>query len=345
MNYPILSLSLLRNTWGVKEEDSVDKSEERKVAEMVYGGKPHIVIQESERPDFICKVSDKLEFGIEVTDFYLSESVARLRLISNYANDLLTRNAYRHKDDMQRISVEKVVYRNGTTGEEREIEAIIGEEHTIDIVVSRIKSSIVSKIGKSARYSTDIVDLIIRDVDSIAGFENIEKLIRAVRRTEASEPILDASFREIYLITTQDADWVCVPLRANLFIAEILKFQKLFKEHYGTKIKAITIGEYVVELARHLESTFGHVEYEISKNKQPRLIFGSVAVGYGEKLGLEIFDISIDDTIRREAIDFDGEGDVDLHRFVRAEIDFMFACAPILFPVTKQVPRSKYETT
>ncbi|MBX3421616.1 MAG: hypothetical protein KF752_08680 [Pirellulaceae bacterium] len=167
----------------------MDKSEERKVAEMVFGGKPHIVIQESERPDFICKVSDKLEFGIEVTDFYLSESVARLRLIPNYAKDLLTNKVYRHKDDKQRIRVEKVIYRSGTTGEEREIEAVIGEEHSIDLAVSRLKSAIESKIGKSARYSTDIVDLIIRDVDSIAGFENLEKLIRAVRRTEAIEPI------------------------------------------------------------------------------------------------------------------------------------------------------------
>jgi hypothetical protein len=210
--------------------------------------------------------------------------------------------------------------------------------------VSRIKSSIEAKIGKSARYSTDIVDLIVRDVDSIAGFENIEKLIRAVRRTEASEPILNASFREIYLITTQNAEWVCVPLRANLFIAEILKFQQLFKEHYGTKIQAITIGEYLVELARHLVSTFGQIECEVSKNKQPRLVFGSVAVGYGEKQGLEIFDISIDNPTRRKAVDFDGEGDVDLHRYVRAGIDDMFACAPILFPVTKDEPASKRDT-
>ncbi|MBX3421615.1 MAG: hypothetical protein KF752_08675 [Pirellulaceae bacterium] len=139
------------------------------------------------------------------------------------------------------------------------------------------------------------------------------------------------------MITTQDAEWVCVPLRANLFVAEILKFQKLFKEHHGNNVKAITIGEYLVELARHLVSACGRVEYEVSKNKQPRLVFGSVAVGYGEKQGLEIFDISIDDTIKREAVDFVGEGDVDLHRLVRAEIDEMFACAPILFTVTKEV--------
>jgi hypothetical protein len=83
---------------------------------MVFGRNPHVVIQESERPDFICKVSDKFEFGVEVTDFYLSESVARLRLIPNYAKDLLTNKAYRHKDDMRRIRVEKVVYRSGSTG-------------------------------------------------------------------------------------------------------------------------------------------------------------------------------------------------------------------------------------
>lgn len=127
----------------------MDKSEERKVVEMVFGGHPHIAIEESERPDFICRIPDRIEFGIEVTDFFLSESVARLRRIPNYAMDSLKNKAYRHKDDKNRIRVEKVIYRSGNTGEEREIEAIVGESYTIDDVVSRIKSSIESKIDKA----------------------------------------------------------------------------------------------------------------------------------------------------------------------------------------------------
>lgn len=323
----------------------MDKSEERKVVEMVFGGHPHISIEESERPDFICRVPNRIEFGIEVTDFFLSESVARLRRIPNYAMDLLKNKAYRHKDDKQRIRVEKVIYRSGKTGEEREIEAIVGESHTIDDVVSRIKSSIESKIDKSTGYSTNIVDLIVRDVDSIAGFENIEKLIRAIRRTETCATVLDPSFREIYLVTTENSDWVCVPLRANLFVAEILKFQKLFKEHHGSKIESLTLGEFLVELARHLVSTFGPIEYEAAENKQPRLIFGSVGIGYGEKQGLEISDISIEGPEGREVVEFGDIGDVALHEFVGSEIDEMFACAPILFPVKQEKPTQESQAT
>lgn len=315
----------------------MNKSEERKVVEMVFGGSSEIIINESERPDFVCRVPDAIEFGVEVTDFYLSESVARLRNIKNYAIDLLSSKSYRHKDDKERIRVDKIIFQNGRTGEEREIQAIIGEEHTIDDVVSRIKAAIDVKTDKSTGYSTEIVDLVIRDVESIAGFDEIEKLVRAIGRTDAYSSILRNGFREIYLLTKQKNDWVCVPLRANLFVAEILKFQQLFRDHHGSKFESMTIKYYLIELARHLSKTFGVVEFDVPNDNQPRLIFGSVAVGYGENQALQITDISINSLEGREIAEFDDAGDVALQRFVETKSDGLFTCAPVLFPA-KQCP-------
>jgi len=314
----------------------MNKLEERKVVEMVFGGHPQITIDESERPDFICRVPEAVEFGVEITDFYLSESVARLRNIPNYASDLLSSKAYRHKDDKERIRVDKVIYHSAKTGEKREIQAIIGEGHTIDEVVSRIKASIDSKTVKSIGYSTAIVDLVIRDVDSIAGFDDFQMLIRAIGRTDASSSILRTGFREIYLLTKQKSDWVCVPLRANLFVAEVLTFQQLFKDHHGSKIESLTIKDYLVELARHLSKTFDVVEFDVPNESQPRLVFGSVAVGYGENQQLEITDISFESLEGREIVEFDDVGDAALQSFVKTEADGMFTCAPVLFPA-KQV--------
>lgn len=310
----------------------MDKNEERKVIEMVFGGHPELSIVDSERPDFICEIPEKIRFGVEVTDFFLSESEARLCRIPNYAKDLLTTKKYRHKDDKHRIRVDKVIYHSAKTGEKREIEAIIGEEHTIDVVVSRIKTSIENKTAKSVNYSTEIVDLIVRDVGSRSRFDEIELLIRAIHRTDAIEPILKTRFREIYLVTTNgDNEWVCVPLRANLFIGEVLAFQKLFKEHHGVNVTSFTIGDFMIELARYLTSKFGAVEYEVSNNK-PMLFYSSVGIRYGDRQELEIVDVSIQSIAQREVADFDDEGDASLSEFVNSEMGSVFACAPILFP-------------
>ena len=317
----------------------MDKNAERNIVEMVFGGDSSIKIEDSEKPDFVCVAETGIEFGAEVTDFYLSESEARLHHIPNYAKDLLNAKAYRHKDDKQKIRVDKIIYRSSKTGEEREILAIIGEEHTIDDVISRIRSAVKSKTEKIAGYSTDIVDLIIRDVGSRAGFESLEKLIHSIRRTDASDAILDTGFREIYLLTKQKGDWVCVPLRANLFVAEVLKFQRLFKEYHGPSFTTLTIGDYMIELARHLVNRIGVIKFDVPKNNQPRLIFGSVAVGYGENQELKIVDISVNNVTDHEVIDFDSEGDSGLQEFVEAEIGSIFACAPILFPARQ--PQSR----
>jgi hypothetical protein len=310
----------------------MDKLEERQVVEMVFGSKPNISIEGSECPDFICRVPGNIEFGIEVTDFFLSESDARLMRIPGYRLELLKSKSYRHKDDKQGVRLEKIIYRSKNTGEEREVDAIIRESHTIDDVLSRVRASIESKTGKAIGYSTDITDLIIRDVESIARFENIQDLIRAIYRTKMCDAVLKQGFREIYLVTTNNTDWVCVPLKANLFVGEVLKLQRLFREYYGSKIESFTPGKYLVELARHLVSRFGTIEYEVPEEENPRLIYGSVGVGYCENQGLEIFDVSFDGTTGRKVVEFDDRGDVELNEFVRAEVAAMFACAPIFFP-------------
>lgn len=144
---------------------------------------------------------------------------------------------------------------------------------------------------------------------------------------------MQTRFREIYLVTKQRDNCVSVPLRANLFVAEILKFQTLFREHHGEAIARFTLGDFLVELARHLVSKFDRIEYEAAEKANPRLVFGSVAAGYGDNQRLEIIDISVDATAGREVVEFDDEGDTTLHEFIGAEIDSVFACAPILFAV------------
>lgn len=312
----------------------VDKSRERKIVEMVFGDRSDVAIEETEKPDFRCRVSESIDFGVEVTEFYLSESQARLSNISGYATDLLKSKAYRHKDDKHRIPVETVVYHRAETGAKFEIEAIVCEATTVDDIVSKVGGAIELKNRKLEAYEGSVVDLVVHDVEAVARFESVGKLIQSVKRTGVFGAIVGSKFREIYLVTALGGGWVCVPLRANMLVSEVLAFWGLFKEYYGEKIESLTLGAYLVELARHLVCRLGGVEYEFSVDEGLRLVFGSVSIGYGEGQVLEIVDVSSASPAGRDIVEFSDEGDLGLHDFVAAKIDSVFASAEVLFPAS-----------
>ena len=54
----------------------MDKQQERKAIDAIFGDY-HLTIEEGERPDFVCSRNGKLLFGVEVTEFFWTESDAR----------------------------------------------------------------------------------------------------------------------------------------------------------------------------------------------------------------------------------------------------------------------------
>ena len=102
----------------------MDKSKERVLVETVYG-RSTLEIQETEEPDFLCSLQGNTPFGVEVTEFFMTESDARLCKIHGYASELIKGGNLRHKDD-KKIRVEDVVYILGDDpGDERTIRAIV----------------------------------------------------------------------------------------------------------------------------------------------------------------------------------------------------------------------------
>ena len=75
------------------------KEIERKILELVYEVKQYEQITDSECPDFRIKNKGyNSSFGVEITEFYFSESNARLRKIPNYFSEIFDGNQYRHKE-------------------------------------------------------------------------------------------------------------------------------------------------------------------------------------------------------------------------------------------------------
>jgi hypothetical protein len=89
--------------------DKRKKARERWIFDMVYGERDGLQIIDCETPDFlVCLANGLPEFGVEIAEFYFSESQARLVHIPGYIRDLLNGGEFRHKDDRCARSSAKV---------------------------------------------------------------------------------------------------------------------------------------------------------------------------------------------------------------------------------------------
>jgi hypothetical protein len=75
------------------------KDKERKIFDFVYSDRVLKSVTPNEEPDFKVENKDG-EFGVEITEFYYSHSVARLNNIPTYLTEIIKDRKYRHKDDM-----------------------------------------------------------------------------------------------------------------------------------------------------------------------------------------------------------------------------------------------------
>src|SRR5262249_5445599 len=86
------------------------KTAERQGFDLGYGDRTNLDVSPSERPDFIVEHRNGDRFGVEVTEFFDTESRARLERIEGYAGDLLAGKNFKHKDDRRLLKVTKVDY-------------------------------------------------------------------------------------------------------------------------------------------------------------------------------------------------------------------------------------------
>lgn len=72
---------------------------EQRIFDTVYGNTNHLNTTHGDKPDFLVSLVDDLKFGVEITEFFQSESQARLNNIPSYISELLDGKSMRHKDD------------------------------------------------------------------------------------------------------------------------------------------------------------------------------------------------------------------------------------------------------
>ena len=71
----------------------MNKHDEKNVLRMVYKESEYTIVDGTcEKPDFILKDSSDVVFGVEVTEYFNTESAARLLKVPNYLDKLLDEN-------------------------------------------------------------------------------------------------------------------------------------------------------------------------------------------------------------------------------------------------------------
>jgi hypothetical protein len=97
------------STFGMTAMTNLDKKErERRILDSVYGSRRIFEIKDNEQPDFLLKrLPSEEPFGVEVTEFFYSDSKARLDRISGYVGELLDGKDFRHRIDRKELTVGK----------------------------------------------------------------------------------------------------------------------------------------------------------------------------------------------------------------------------------------------
>ena len=88
------------------------KDKERTIFDFVYADRVYDSVTPTEEPDFTVTNADGA-FGVEITEFYFSQSEARIQNIPGYFQEILERQNYRHKDDVVPLSVAEMTIQTG----------------------------------------------------------------------------------------------------------------------------------------------------------------------------------------------------------------------------------------
>jgi hypothetical protein len=275
----------------------MDKQEERKAFDAIFG-KSGLTVEEGERPDFVCSRTGNLLFGVEITEFFWTESDARLRKIESYVSDLISGGQHRHKDDIKEIVVEDVVYHVAATGQQIPMKAIGRMIPPHQASIPKLLDAISAKNGKAAEYAKRVstTDLIVADVDRLLRFDGIQQLLEPIILGSDSATVFGSPFREIYLITQgPEKDTVYVPLRANLLASEVALFSTVFRDFQQEVHGQPSVGEYLEALSAYLATRLPGISY-FNDSDNPHFVFGSIAWGMTSDQHIKLIDISCEDT-------------------------------------------------
>jgi hypothetical protein len=226
------------------------KERERALLSIVYTADEVARFIDDERPDFTTPVLNNQaeQFGVEITEFYLSGSHARLQNIPGYAMDVFA-GRYRHEEDRRELRVEEVTITPHDGGEDRHVPALVQHFPDLPEHLRILAATISKKSGKARKYRRlHHVNLVLVDYLQRWGTLTSNLVCKVLTSEHIPGAIWRAPFREVFYVTALGERWIYIPLVMHCLLAELFGF-------------ALVVGPHMPEtadsLVRILEA-FGH---------------------------------------------------------------------------------------
>ncbi len=196
---------------------------------MVYGERRFASVTHGDRPDFILRHRGTTgrKFGVEVTDFFDSETDGRATLNPHYIGQLLAGGRHWHKDDIDTLAVGafKLLDSEGNV-KEANVPGILRQKVPLHQHLSAVAAVVREKSAKAKHYLSGLshINLIIVDRDGIAQpipgeYSTNELLIPQLR-----EALLEAPFLEVFLVSLAHDRRVFRPLQMLILIERFRLF-------------------------------------------------------------------------------------------------------------------------
>lgn len=204
------------------------KQRERRIFDMVYGDVSFAEVTDNECPDFLVRLFDGSPyFGVEVTEFYQTETSARLQSISGYSHQLLAGEDFKHKDDRESLEVAKVdIVNEDNSIHAKGVPAIIQRVPPPSECARQVAQRIQTKTQqiRNSAADTSHANLIIQDKTGLLRITKVADFYRIYFVPELVSALSVTSFREVFLVTDIDDRQVFARLKMLLLLANAYLF-------------------------------------------------------------------------------------------------------------------------
>lgn len=261
----------------------MNKTDERRQVQKVFGTAAASAATEFERPDFLLETPCQRTLGVEVTGIYANNADAKLKQIPTYALGLIDGIQRVHRADQGMFKVEEATLQDKDGNFKAKVMGIFQEMPSMKERVEILFAKISEKEAKAHEYlqSCDDVDLIVLDGSNLFFHETHEQFYRPFYALMPKADLLRTPFREIYLMTTtKDSKEVFFPLLANAFIADCFAYEHMLKP----EIEAHRPAREVFELMAACLYQEGHHRAKVLANDQGiGFFYGAWEMHYGDE--------------------------------------------------------------
>lgn len=182
--------------------DERKRAQETAILEMAYDLSRYYAVEPGERPDFTLTRSENSQpFGVEITQLFPNESIARLNLVHGYHHRLWSGGSHLHKMDRKILKAEKLQIRDKDGNiKQTDVPGVFVETPGLDAFRRRLRQAIEEKRAKGYEAGQLMhMNLVILDWFDLA-FNPSDYYTDWFFDDEIRAALRDSPFREVYLL-------------------------------------------------------------------------------------------------------------------------------------------------